>query len=92
MNVMKKTNRETEKVYLTRGKRLYCVGLDEDLGNKRRVAVVNFFFEFQLRPRDILGVKQSERLRSTARARTLINKSIVYHQVGCADINISSSV
>lgn len=41
---------------------------DKDLGDKRCVAVVNFLFEFQLRPRDILGMKQTEHLRTAARA------------------------
>ncbi len=65
MNVLKTTK---EKVCLTRGKRLYCIGLDEDLGNKWCVAVVNFFSEFQLRPCNVLGVEQSECLGTTARA------------------------
>lgn len=41
---------------------------DKDLGNKRSVAVVNFLLEFQLRPRNILSVKQAEHLRTATRA------------------------
>lgn len=51
---------------LTRRKRFYRIGLDEDFGNKWCVAVVDFLLEFQLRPRDVLGMEQSERLRATS--------------------------
>lgn len=53
-------------------KRLQCVGLDEDLGNKRRVAVVDFFPEFQLRPRNVPGLEQPEHVRAAARAGALM--------------------
>lgn len=66
------------KTCLTRWKWLYRIGLDEDLRNKWCVTVINFLLEFQLRPRHILGVQQSERLRTATRAETLINESIVY--------------
>lgn len=52
---------------LTRRKRLYRIGLDEDLWNKGCVAVVDFFLEFQLRPHNILGVEQFECLGTTGR-------------------------
>lgn len=61
-----------QKARLTWRKRFYCIGLHEDLRNKRCVAVVNFFLEFQLRPCNILGMEQPEHLRATARAWTLI--------------------
>lgn len=61
-----------EKVRPTRWKRLRRVGLDEDLGNKRRVAVVDFFLEFQLRPRNVLGLEQPEHVRAAARAGALM--------------------
>lgn len=54
-----------KRLLLTRRKSLFCIGLDEDLGNKWCVAVVNFFLEFQLRPRNILRVEKAERLRTT---------------------------
>lgn len=68
---------EQANVFLTRWKGLYCIGLDEDLGHKRCVAVINFFLEFQLRPGYILGVVESVRLRVTAGAGTLVHRSIV---------------
>ena len=47
---------------LTGWKRFGGVGLDEDLGNEGNVAVVHFLFELHLRPGDVPGLEQTERL------------------------------
>lgn len=60
---------------LTWGKSLNSIRLNKDLGNKRCVAVVNFLLEFQLWPCNILGMKQSEHLKTAARAWTLMRES-----------------
>ena len=46
----------------TRRERFGGVGLDEDLGNEGSVAVVHFLFELHLRPGDVPGLQQPERL------------------------------
>lgn len=65
---------------LTWRKRLGCIGLNENLGDKWRVAVVDLFLEFELRPHNILGMEQSEHFRAPARAFTLVKKGFDHNQ------------
>lgn len=59
---------------LTWWKSFNRIRFDKDLGNKRCVAVVNFLLELQLRPRNILGMKQTERPRTATGGCTLMRK------------------
>lgn len=55
----RETRRQAEH---TGWKGLHGVGLDEDLGDEGHVVVVHLLLEFELRPRDVLGLQQPEGL------------------------------
>lgn len=48
---------------LTQREGFLGIGLDEDLGDKRSVGIVNLLAELELGPDDVLGMKQPECFR-----------------------------
>lgn len=54
---------------LTFWQRLLSVGFHKDFRDEWGVGVIDLLFELELRPEDVLGVQQPERLRFTFPAR-----------------------